>query len=310
MAQNDIISLATGLTDSLNKYLGLGVQNQLQQRLEQRQLQNQMQVKQYETNLDLAKLKAHDAYKLTLEGKVDPDAAAAAHPKAAYLVKKFAKTNERMPTVAEFNTLVKTMPDDNKPGKLTGAQGVVDREFAKEYTKYVASGGYADTINQIQSLEGVLEDLRSGKDNITGPLVGTGQGPLTGLPRKLFASKSVEAQQTVEQSVQRTLKATLGGQFTEREGLLFMQRGYDPQLSEAANAKKLESMISRLKSMALSKQKAVDYYEEHGTLNGFKGEFYTLKNGEVVKASKDDFYSMIGEKPQDTKGKDPLGLGI
>lgn len=53
-------------------------------------------------------------------------------------------------------------------------------------------------------------------------------------------------------------------------------------------------MITQLKSMAGAKQEAMDYFEQHGTLTGYKGSIYTLKNGEIVKVGKDGFYEMMG----------------
>ena len=171
----------------------------------------------------------------------------------------------------------------SKPRATTKAQQAVDREFAKDYSNYVALGGYADTITQISSLSEVFDDLE--KKNLTGPA-------LSFVPER-FRPTSMAAQQTVEQSVQRSLKLTLGGQFTQKESDMFMRRGYDPRLPEGKNREKLKRAINQLKIMALAKQKAVDYYEENGTLAGYKGEFYMLRNGEMVKASKDDFYKMI-----------------
>lgn len=199
-------------------------------------------------------------------------------------------------------------PPEEKPKSQTGAQKSVDREFGREYARYVAGGGYADVVGQIQSIEGVLADLEGGKKNLTGPI-------LTAQPdwmRKRTVPTSMQAQQTVEQSVQRSLKQTLGGQFTEREGMLFMQRGYDPALPEAQNAAKLRAMLGQLKTMALAKQQAMDYYEEKGSLDGYRGDLYTLRNGEMVKTTKDDFYKLMGAEtaggssmPSPSGGLDP-----
>jgi hypothetical protein len=303
----DFNSLITGLATGIEKYMGLSIEQGIKQGAEDRKLSNDMKLKEYDAQLDLTGKSALETYKLTLEGKVDPDTAMNLHPRGAAYAMSFEKKNGRPPTVTEFEKGLKVY--DDKAKKPTGAQNTVDREFGKEYARYVAGGGYADTISQIQTLEGVVNDLKGGKSNLTGG----GLGMLPDAIRKRTHSNSMAAQQSVEQSVQRSLKQTLGGQFTEKEGALFMQRGYDPSLPEAENAKKLDRAIGQLKSMALAKQRAVDYYEENGSLTGFKGEFYTLKGGVIIKASKDDFYKMIGEQPTQQSGgsnNDPLGLGI
>ncbi len=165
------------------------------------------------------------------------------------------------------------------------AQESVDKKFGTEYAEYVAGGGYADLVNQISTLEGVKTQLSGGKDNLTGPIKGM-------IPQR-FRPASTEAQQAVEQSVQRSLKQILGGQFTEKEGEAFLRRGYDPNLPESANATKLQRAINQLKMMGTAKQEAIDYFEQNGTLEGFKGTFYTIRDGEMVKATKDDFYKMM-----------------
>lgn len=218
---------------------------------------------------------------------------------------KFNSANGEL--IQSANDAYAPMSASEKKGPArTKAQEAVDRTFGAEYTRYVASGGYADTMTQITTLEDVLSDLQlaagerqPGKGesakNLTGPVI-TMQPDAV---RKRTSPASMAAQQSVEQSVQRSLKQTLGGQFTEKEGTAFMQRGYDPALPEGENSKKLKRAIGQLKMMALAKQQAIDYYEENGTLTGFKGTFYTLKDGEMVQASKDDFYQMMKIEPDD-----------
>jgi hypothetical protein len=187
--------------------------------------------------------------------------------------------------------------------KPSTAQTAVDRAFAKEYSDYVAGGGYADTQGQIRTLEGVLGELQGGKSKLTGPTMSM----LPDSIRARLMPKSIAAQQAVEQSIQRSLRQTLGAQFTEKEGEAFMKRGYDPRLSEQENAKKLSTLIDQLKSMAQSKQDAIDYYEKNGSLVGFKGKMYTLRNGELVENAIPSAMAPI----MDTAPKpasDPMGL--
>lgn len=159
-----------------------------------------------------------------------------------------------------------TMPQAAVPQATTPAQVAVDRSFAKDYADYVAGGGYSDVQKQIQSLEEIA-DMLEGGEKMTGPIVGR----LPDIFRQSVAPKSIPAQQQVEQSIQKTLRQTLGAQFTEKEGERFLARGYDPRLSPEQNAKKLRDAISQLKQMADAKQKAAEYYEANGTLAGFRG---------------------------------------
>lgn len=180
------------------------------------------------------------------------------------------------------------------PGaKPSEAQKAVDRNFAKDYTSYVSGGGYADVNTQIANVEDVIKRLKSGKENLTGPMISM-------VPDRMRPAAKA-AQQAVEQSIQRSLRQTLGAQFTENEGKLFMQRGYDPTLPERENVKKLETMIGQLKMMARAKQDAANYYEKNGTLVGYKGKMYTLANGQIVEE----------DAPTSAfPNSDPAGLGI
>lgn len=194
--------------------------------------------------------------------------------------------------------ILKAMGVQNKQeqaaNKPTVAQDAVDRNFAKDYADYVSGGGSADVANQLASLEGVSKELLSGNKNLTGPVISIQPDAM----RKRLSPDSMSAQQTVEQSVQRTLKKILGGQFTEKEGMLFMQRGYDPALPEEDNALKLQRATRQLRLMAEAKQRAVEYYEANGTLKGFKGTIYTVSNGEVIPASPGEAESIVRSDAQ------------
>lgn len=160
-----------------------------------------------------------------------------------------------------------------KQPQQTIGSAAADRAFAREYAEYMAGGGYSDTQNQIKSLEDAREQLKSG-------------GQYTGFFTNLFSGsvvnpKALALQQQIESSVQRTLKQTLGGQFTEREGVMFMRRGFDPKLSEAQNIKKLTRMIDQLKIMDIAKRESMEYFEQNGTLEGYRGKFYTINDGKI-----------------------------
>ena len=148
-----------------------------------------------------------------------------------------------------------------------------DRAFAREYAGYMAAGGYSDTQNQIKSLEDARMQLSSG-----GQYTGFFTNLLSG---SVVNPKALALQQQIESSVQRTLKQTLGGQFTEKEGIMFMRRGFDPKLSEAQNVKKLTRMIDQLKIMDIAKRESMQYFEENGTLEGYRGKFYTINDGKI-----------------------------
>lgn len=149
---------------------------------------------------------------------------------------------------------------------LTPGQKKADQEFAKEYADFYASGGYADVEKSIDQLEGALKTLKSG-ENVTGPVLGA----LPNFVKTRTNPKAAETQQAVEEVVQRNLRLILGAQFTEKEGQRLIERAYDPSLSEAENAKRVERLLGQIKEAAKAKQDAGQYFEQYGTLKGFKG---------------------------------------
>jgi hypothetical protein len=68
------------------------------------------------------------------------------------------------------------------------------------------------------------------------------------------------------------MKATLGAQFTEKEGANVIKRAYNPALPESENIKKIMAVQKELREIARAKKMAVDYYEANNfSLEGYKG---------------------------------------
>ena len=70
--------------------------------------------------------------------------------------------------------------------------------------------------------------------------------------------------------VQRTLRETLGAQFTEKEAALFIGRAYDTALSPQENAKRVSSLLAQITNINDARQSKVDYYRTNGTLKGYQ----------------------------------------
>ena len=70
--------------------------------------------------------------------------------------------------------------------------------------------------------------------------------------------------------VQRTLRETLGAQFTEKEAALLIGRAYDTALSPQENAKRVSSLLAQITNINDARQSKVDYYRTNGTLKGYQ----------------------------------------
>jgi hypothetical protein len=190
---------------------------------------------------------------------------------------------------------------------LTPGQKKLDEEFAKDYAEYVASGGSADVAKNIAQLKNVSKQLGS-SSFLTGPIVGN-------LPfRSTFMPKSTQAQEDVQEVVQRNLRLVLGAQFTAKEGELLLARAYNPRLDEKENQKRVDRLVKQIELAAKAKKDAVDYFAENGTLKGFKGKVYTKADFENIfddEQGKDgEAIAAPGQQPATQKPKQVVQDGI
>jgi hypothetical protein len=156
-------------------------------------------------------------------------------------------------------------------GELTPGRKKADEAFATDYAEW-KSGGFADTQRQISQLEGVVKTLKSGKDNLTGNVAGNTPDWL----QAIVNPEAIDVRESVEEVVQRNLRLVLGPQFTQVEGERLIARAYNPRLSEADNAVRVERLLTQIKQAAAAKQAAVDYFDEHGTLTGWEGKLPSI----------------------------------
>ena len=171
---------------------------------------------------------------------------------------------------------------------LTVGQQAVDKNFAKEYSDFVAGGGYADVDKNLAQLRDVHKLLKDPNvDNLTGRVIGSTPRSI----RELIMPQSVNVQEAVEEVVQRNLRLILGAQFTQKEGERLISRAYNPKMDEAENAKRVGRLLGAIERAAAQKIRAARYFEQNGTLVGFKGhvpgvsEFRELNLGGTSKSS-------------------------
>lgn len=175
--------------------------------------------------------------------------------------------------------------------ELTEAQKQVDKTFAKDYADFVAAGGATDTQRQISELKEVsksLEDI----DTASGKFIGL----VPKVVRDIVTPEGAALQDIVESVVQRNLRVILGAQFTEKEGQRLIERAYNPRLDESVNKKRVDNLIKQIEEAADAKKAAAEYYEQNGTLQGFKGKVFN---------SADDFLSEEPASAPKQEGPEP-----
>lgn len=154
----------------------------------------------------------------------------------------------------------------------------VDEQFAKDYVAFTAGGGSQDAAKQIAQLGDVkkaLDNAVLGKGpQLTGPKIGS-------IPDNILkfsdtGQKVISMRERVEEVVQRSLRAVLGAQFTEKEGERLIARAYNPSLSETENSVRVGRLLTQLQNGFSAKADAAKYFEKNGTLEGWQGKLPTI----------------------------------
>jgi hypothetical protein len=169
-------------------------------------------------------------------------------------------------------------------GKLNTAEKAVDTKFGKEYADYFAGGG-------INSLEKNVEELNRAIKIIEDSAEGETSGNLISLADKsgqlTFASKkAADVKDIIGGVAQSNLRQILGGQFAAKEGEALLQRQYDTGQTKANNLKRLRALYTQASDTIKDKKAAAQYYEEFGTLKGFKGTESKAKPEEPASKTK------------------------
>ncbi len=148
---------------------------------------------------------------------------------------------------------------------VTAGRKSLDQDFAKDYNDWT-SGGQAALDKNLERLRGARAKLDERKNDLFGT-----SGRFTGnLPDNLRSEESKQIRQDVQAAAQGALKATLGSQFTEKEGERIMKAAYDETLSPQANIDKIDAAIKELETSKNNKNAKSQHFERTGTLTGFK----------------------------------------
>ena len=163
------------------------------------------------------------------------------------LMKNIAFLKEQFPdkSIAELIAMTKqpaNVVNVNQGGTLDNTPFMKDLQ--KESTKFLNES--SNLVGNINSLEDALKTLETSPD-ITGVLPGLVQNVGGDAFLKLVLPQTANAKAQIESVVQESLKSILGAQFTEKEGERILQRVFDPAVSPQENAKRLKTVLDKLK---------------------------------------------------------------
>lgn len=161
--------------------------------------------------------------------------------------------------------------------QLTPAQKAVDTKFAGSYHEDITEGGIAGAQGELLNLKDLERRIAGGEyGEISGPSIGMTPESL----RAIFHPKAKDAQDTILKQVQSSLRATLGAQFTEREGQMIFDRTFDPKQPPEVNMRRMRMLVAGLEKAQEAKMRAYQHYEQHGTLANFPGASAFSRNVE------------------------------
>ena len=156
-------------------------------------------------------------------------------------------------------------------GKLTPAQKAVDTKFGKEYNDFVSAGGSSAIAKNLKMLDDAIKIIKdSPEGDVSGKIVGLADK--TGTLSYTYP-KAAEAKDLIGGVAQSNLRAILGGQFAAKEGEQLLARAYNTAQPKKDNLNRLTALRDQIEKAAQDKIDASQYYEEKGTLKGFKGKY-------------------------------------
>jgi hypothetical protein len=157
-----------------------------------------------------------------------------------------------------------------------------DELFAEKALEWDTGGG-VDALKQLTQIEDVIGRIDRG-ENISGGVAGFAPDVV----RAFVDPNAQDAKDTVEEVVQRNLKAVLGAQFAQNEGAELIKRAFNPKLSPEINRKRLQRLFTQMRLAGEQRKAMVEYFNTNGTLQGYTGR----------EASATDFYTAIeGQAP-------------
>lgn len=174
--------------------------------------------------------------------------------------------------------LTQSQPDQiNQTRQIAGGKAV-DEAFAKDYVDFTAKGGGADAAKQLSQLKDVVDALGTKGSSLTGPYLGL----VPDAVKSFTNPNSIAMRERVEEVVQRSLRAILGAQFTEKEGERLIARAYNPSQPESENAIRVGRLYEQLKQGFDAKQDAASYFQKNGTLEGWNGRLFNIGDFDPV----------------------------
>jgi hypothetical protein len=154
-------------------------------------------------------------------------------------------------------------------GPLSPAQKSADSKFGKDYNDYFAGGGINNLEKNLSELDRAIKIIEQSKEGDT-------SGKMVGLLDKTgvlayAVPEAADVKDIIGGVAQSNLRQILGGQFAQKEGEALLARQYDTAQSKEKNLNRLKALYKQAADTVNDKKQAAQYYEQFGTLKGYKG---------------------------------------
>jgi hypothetical protein len=157
-----------------------------------------------------------------------------------------------------------------KAASGSGESSKLNNEFEKQLADYRLSGNGADIAKNISQLREIAKQARS-SSTLSGPAISIlGDGI-----KDRVAPEAADLRDRYLNLTMGSLKQLLGSAFTEKDREIVLQQAFNPRLSPAQNAARMERMADRIEEGLRNKEDAIRFYEQEGKIDGFKGRLYT-----------------------------------
>lgn len=167
----------------------------------------------------------------------------------------------------------------NVPGAGAAGAGAkkLDQEVAGEFMDWATKNGpvFERSIDELARAQDMIRRAKAQGKNISGRELWTSYLSLFGdwgeKAESIANPLASDIRNQVLNTVQQTLRPTLGAQFTEREGQRVLARAYDPLKPEEVNIARIQALLTQIQKQAANSRSIMEWFIAHdGDMSGFK----------------------------------------
>jgi hypothetical protein len=163
-------------------------------------------------------------------------------------------------------------------------QKELDRKFAKEYNDYT-SKDKTTYNNTIDTLANISKELKAAGDGV----LAQGGGRWSAVPEFFQSDKALNWRDKAYVAINPTLKETFPGQLSNEERQASTNEIYNPRQSNTTNAASIDKYIEKLKNIQIDKENKAKFFENNGSLEGYKSDYSDKTNSSENKQSNSSY---------------------